>query len=252
MFGAIAKTYYAEKIGVKPEDLVVVSIMPCQAKKYEAARPEFAPNGVWDVDYVITTRELGAMLHEAGVNLANLEDEAYDSPFGESTGAGVIFGVTGGVLEAALRSVHTMLTGENLAGDAINFRAVRGLDGVKEAKVEVAPGMTVNVAIASGLGNARKVLDMVRADRNRFQAIEIMACPGGCINGGGQPYIHEDRKGTLERRMEGLYAEDVGKPVRLSHENPDIKKLYKEFLGEPGSEKAHHLLHTVYHNNPRA
>ena len=226
--------------------------MPCQAKKYEAARPEFAPNGVWDVDYVITTRELGAMLHEAGVNLANLEDEAYDSPFGESTGAGVIFGVTGGVLEAALRSVHTMLTGENLAGDAINFRAVRGLDGVKEAKVEVAPGMTVNVAIASGLGNARKVLDMVRADRNRFQAIEIMACPGGCINGGGQPYIHEDRKGTLERRMEGLYAEDAGKPCRLSHENRDIKKLYEEFLGEPGSEKAHHLLHTVYHNNPRA
>ena len=248
MFGAIAKTYYAEKIGVKPEDLVVVSIMPCQAKKYEAARPEFAPNGVWDVDYVITTRELGAMLHEAGVNLANLEDEAYDSPFGESTGAGVIFGVTGGVLEAALRSVHTMLTGENLAGDAINFRAVRGLDGVKEAKVEVAPGMTVNVAIASGLGNARKVLDMVRADRNRFQAIEIMACPGGCINGGGQPYIHEDRKGTLERRMEGLYAEDAGKPCRLSHENPDIKKLYEEFLGEPGSEKAHHLLHTKYHS----
>jgi len=252
MFGAIAKTYYAEKIGVKPEDLVVVSIMPCQAKKYEAARPEFAPNGVWDVDYVVTTRELGAMLHEAGVNLANLEDEAYDSPLGESTGAGVIFGVTGGVLEAALRSVHTMLTGENLAGDAINFRAVRGLDGVKEAKVEVAPGMTVNVAIASGLGNARKVLDMVRADRNRFQAIEIMACPGGCINGGGQPYIREDRKGTLERRMEGLYAEDAGKPCRLSHENPDIKKLYEEFLGEPGSEKAHHLLHTVYHNNPRA
>ncbi len=252
MFGAIAKTYYAEKIGVKPEDLVVVSIMPCQAKKYEAARPEFAPNGVWDVDYVVTTRELGAMLHEAGVNLANLEDEEYDSPLGESTGAGVIFGVTGGVLEAALRSVHTMLTGENLAGDAINFRAVRGLDGVKEAKVEVAPGMTVNVAIASGLGNARKVLDMVRADRNRFQAIEIMACPGGCINGGGQPYIREDRQGTLERRMKGLYAEDAGKPCRLSHENPDIKKLYEEFLGEPGSEKAHHLLHTVYHNNPRA
>lgn len=252
MFGAIAKSYYAEKIGVKPEDLVVVSVMPCQAKKYEAARPEFAPNGVWDVDYVVTTRELVAMLHEAGVNLANLEDEEYDSPLGESTGAGVIFGVTGGVLEAALRSVHTMLTGENLAGDAINFRAVRGLDGVKEAKVEVAPGMTVNVAIASGLGNARKVLDMVRADRGRFQAIEIMACPGGCINGGGQPFIHEDRKGTLERRMEGLYAEDAGKPCRLSHENPDIKKLYEAFLGEPGSEKAHRLLHTVYHHNARS
>ena len=252
MFGAIAKSYYAEKIGVDPKDLVVVSIMPCQAKKYEAARPEFSHDGVRDVDYVVTTRELVAMFNEAGINLANLDDAEYDSPLGESTGAAVIFGVTGGVLEAAIRSVHTMLTGENLSGDAINFRAVRGLDGVKEAKVEVAPGLTVNVAIASGLGNARKVLDMVRADRNRFQAIEIMACPGGCINGGGQPLITHDRKAILEQRMQGLYEEDAGKPVRLSHENPDIKKLYAEFLGEPGSEKAHHLLHTVYHNNPRA
>jgi len=248
MFGAIAKSYYAEKIGVKPEDLIVVSIMPCQAKKYEAARPEFAPGGIKDVDYVITTRELVRLLHEAGINLANREDEDYDSPLGESTGAGVIFGVTGGVLEAALRSVHTMLTGQNLADDAINFRAVRGLDGVKEAKVEVAPGVSVNVAVASGLGNTRRVLDMVRKDRSRFQAIEIMACPGGCINGGGQPFIHDgNRAEVLRRRMEGLYAEDNGKQIRLSHENPDIKKLYDEYLGTPGSEKAHHLLHTVYH-----
>ncbi|MBR0457659.1 MAG: iron hydrogenase small subunit [Victivallales bacterium] len=251
MFGAIAKSYYAEKIGVKPEDLIVVSVIPCQAKKYESARPEFAPGGIKDVDYVVTTRELVRMFNEAGVNLANLQDDEYDNPLGESTGAGVIFGVTGGVLEAALRSVHTMLTGENLAGDAINFRSVRGLDGVKEAKVEVAPGLTVNVAVASGLGNARKALDMVRADRSRFQAIEIMACPGGCINGGGQPFIHGDRKATLERRMAGLYTEDECKTIRLSHENPDIKKLYAEFLGEPGSEKAHHLLHTVYHENHR-
>ena len=247
MFGAIAKSYYAEKIGVKPEDLIVVSVMPCQAKKYEAARPEFAPNGIRDIDYVVTTRELVRLFHEAGINLANLEDEDYDSPLGESTGAAVIFGVTGGVLEAALRSVHTMLTGENIAGDKINFRAVRGLDGVKEAKVEVAPGVSVNVAVASGLGNTRKVLDMVRKDRTRFQAIEIMACPGGCINGGGQPYIHGNRAETLQRRMEGLYAEDCGKQIRLSHENPDIKKLYAEFLGTPGGEKSHHLLHTVYH-----
>ena len=252
MFGAIAKTYYAEKIGVKPEDLVVVSVMPCQAKKYEAARPEFSHDGVRDVDYVVTTRELVRMFREAGINLANMEDAEYDSPLGESTGAAVIFGVTGGVLEAALRSVYTMLNdGKNLSGDAINFRAVRGLDGVKEAKVEVAPGLSVNVAVCSGLGNARKVLDMVRADRNRFQAIEIMACPGGCINGGGQPYINGDRAGALQHRMEGLYAEDAGKPCRLSHENPDIKKLYAEFLGEPGSEKAHHLLHTEYHQNLR-
>ena len=248
MFGAVAKSYYAEKIGVKPEDLIVVSVMPCQAKKYEAARPEFAPNGIRDIDFVVTTRELVRMFHEAGINLANLDDEEYDSPLGESTGAAVIFGVTGGVLEAALRSVHTMLTKENLADDAINFRAVRGLDGVKEAKVEVAPGVTVNVAVASGLGNTRKVLDMVRKDRSRFQAIEIMACPGGCINGGGQPFIHDgNRAETLRRRMEGLYAEDCGKQIRLSHENPDIQKLYKEYLGEPGGEKAHHLLHTVYH-----
>lgn len=238
MFGAIAKTYYAEKIGVKPEDLVVVSIMPCQAKKYEAARPEFAPNGVWDVDYVVTTRELGAMLHEAGVNLANLEDEAYDSPLGESTGAGVIFGVTGGVLEAALRSVHTMLTGENLAGDAINFRAVRGLDGVKEAKVEVAPGMTVNVAIASGLGNARKVLDMVRADRNRFQAIEIMACPGGCIGGGGQPEACFEQK---QLRNQGMFIADEDCTLRSSEQNTALDGVYNLLRG-----RAHELLHVHY------
>lgn len=251
MFGAVAKTYYAEKIGVNPKDLIVVSIMPCQAKKYEAGRPEFEHEGIKDVDYVVTTRELVRMFREGGINLANLEDAEYDNPLGESTGAAVIFGVTGGVLEAALRSVYWMLNGKNLEGDAINFRAVRGLDGVKEAKVDVAPGVSVNVAVCSGLGNARKVLDMVRADRNRFQAIEIMACPGGCINGGGQPYINGDRKAALAARMEGIYAEDAGKEKRLSHENSDIKKLYEEFLGEPGGEKAHHLLHTHYCSNAR-
>ena len=246
MFGAVAKSYYAEKIGVKPEDLIVVSVMPCQAKKYEAARPEFAPNGVRDVDYVVTTRELCRMFREAGVNLANLDDDEYDSPLGESTGAGVIFGVTGGVLEAALRTAYFMINGKNLEGDAINFRAVRGLDGIKEAKVEVAPGVTLTVAACSGLGNARKVLDMVRKDQSRFQAIEIMACPGGCINGGGQPFLH-GHADLLEQRMKGLYTEDESKTLRMSHENPDIKKLYDEYLGTPGSEKAHHLLHTVYH-----
>ena len=246
MFGAIAKSFYAEKLGIDPKDLIVVSVMPCQAKKYEAARPEFAPNGVRDIDYVVTTRELCKMFREAGVNLANMEDDKYDSPLGASTGAADIFGVTGGVLEAALRSVYWMLNGKNLEGDAINFRAVRGLDGVKEAKVEVAPGLSVNVAVASGLGNARKVLEMVREDRSRFQAIEIMACPGGCINGGGQPFLHGHRD-LLDKRMKGLYTEDESKALRLSHENPDIQALYKEYLGEPGSHKAHHLLHTVYH-----
>ncbi|MCQ2397445.1 MAG: [FeFe] hydrogenase, group A [Lentisphaeria bacterium] len=246
MFGAIAKSYYAEKLGLDPKDLIVVSVMPCQAKKYEAARPEFAPNGVRDVDYVLTTRELCKMFREAGINLGNMKDEEYDNPLGKSTGAADIFGVTGGVLEAALRSVHSMLTGEDLAGDAVNFRAVRGLDGIKEATVEVAPGLKVTAAVCSGLGNARKVLEMVRKDPNRFQAIEIMACPGGCINGGGQPFLHGDRS-LLEKRMKGLYDEDANKPLRMSHQNPDIQALYTEFLGEPGSQKAHHLLHTNYH-----
>lgn len=247
MFGAIAKSYYAEKIGVAPKDLVVVSVMPCQAKKYEAARPEFSHDGVRDVDYVLTTRELCRMFREAGVNLANMNDEQFDSPLGQSTGAADIFGVTGGVLEAALRSVRSVLTNEDLTGDAINFRAVRGLDGIKEAKVEIAPGLTVNAAVCSGLGNARKILEMVRKEPNCFQAIEIMACPGGCINGGGQPFTHGDST-LLEKRMRGLYLEDASKPLRMSHNNPDIKKLYEEFLGEPGSEKAHHLLHTKYHS----
>ncbi len=247
MFGAIAKSYYAEKIGVAPKDLVVVSVMPCQAKKYEAARPEFSHDGVRDVDYVLTTRELCRMFREAGVNLANMNDEQFDSPLGQSTGAADIFGVTGGVLEAALRSVRSVLTNEDLTGDAINFRAVRGLDGIKEAKVEIAPGLTVNAAVCSGLGNARKILEMVRKEPNRFQAIEIMACPGGCINGGGQPFTHGDST-LLEKRMRGLYLEDASKPLRMSHNNPDIKKLYEEFLGEPGSERAHHLLHTKYHS----
>ena len=245
MFGAIAKSYYAEKLGLKPEDLIVVSIMPCQAKKYEAARPEFAKDGVRDVDFVVTTRELCRMFREAGINLANMEDEEYDNPLGLSSGAADIFGVTGGVLEAACRSVYYMINGKNLEGDAINFRAVRGLDGIKEATVEIAPGKTIRVAACSGLGNARKVLDMVRQDPNRFQAIEIMACPGGCINGGGQPFLH-GQSDLLEKRMKGIYTEDEAKTMRLSHENADIQALYKEFLGEPGSEKAHHLLHTTY------
>ena len=247
MFGAIAKSYYAEKIGVKPENLVVVSVMPCQAKKYEASRPEFKNDGVRDVDYVVTTRELCRMFREAGVNLSNMEEEEFDSPLGTSTGAADIFGVTGGVLEAALRTAYFLLNGKNLAGDAINFRAVRGLDGVKEAKIPVTETLTASVAVCSGLGNARKVLDMVREDPNRFQAIEIMACPGGCINGGGQPFLH-GQTDLLEKRMKGLYQEDESKVMRMSHENPDIKALYDEYLGEPGSEKAHHLLHTTYHS----
>jgi NADH-quinone oxidoreductase subunit G len=187
------------------------------------------------------------MFKEAGVNLANMDEEEFDNPLGISTGAADIFGVTGGVLEAALRTAYFMINGKNLEGDAVNFRAVRGLDGVKEACIPVAPGLTLNVAACSGLGNARKLLEMVQKDPNRFQAIEIMACPGGCINGGGQPYLHGDSD-LLEKRMKGLYTEDESKAMRMSHENPAIKALYQEYLGEPGSEKAHHLLHTHYHS----
>ena len=245
MFGAIAKSYYAEKIGVKPQDLIVVSVMPCLAKKYEAARSEFAPNGVRDIDFVLSTRELVRMLREAGVNLAEMDDERYDSPLGQSTGAADIFGVTGGVLEAALRTAYNLATGKELAGDAINFRGVRGLEGVKEATIDIA-GTKLNVAVSSGLGNARKVLEKIRNGEAQYHAIEIMACPGGCINGGGQPYIHGNVE-ILHKRMDGIYAEDERKALRKSHQNPDIIKLYEEYLGQPGGEKAHGLLHTHYH-----
>lgn len=242
MFGAIAKTYYAQKIGVKPQDMTVVSVMPCLSKKYEAARKEFAPNGVRDVDIVISTRELADMIREAGIVFENLAESAFDNPLGESTGAGVIFGASGGVLEAALRTAADWLTGEDLK--AIDFEAVRGLEGVKEATVEVA-GMQLRVAVSSGLGNARKILEKIRKGEVQYHAIEIMACPGGCLNGGGQPYI-KDNTDILERRREAIYRDDVNKPLRKSHENPSIKKLYAEFLGEPGGELAHQLLHTHY------
>lgn len=243
MFGAIAKTYYAEKIGVKPEDMVVVSIMPCLAKKYECNREEFAPNGVKDVDFVLSTRELAKMFKEAGVNIAELEADDYDHPLGESTGAAVIFGASGGVLEAALRTAYEIATGTELAD--VNFTAVRGLEGVKEATIDVG-GTKLNVAVTSGLGNARKVLEKIQRGEANYHAIEIMACPGGCLNGGGQPYIHGDQS-KLEARLKGIYAEDAGKTLRKSHENPYIKQLYAEFLGEPCGHKSHELLHTHYH-----
>jgi len=240
MFGAIAKSYYAEKIGVSPKDLIVVSIMPCLAKKYEAAKPEFINNGVPDVDYVLSTRELAKMFKEAGINIAKLKDEDYDNPLGESTGAGVIFGASGGVLEAALRTVSEVISKTELKD--VNFVEVRGLEGIKEATVKIGE-LDVKVAVTSGLGNARKILEKIRSGEAKYHAIEIMACPGGCINGGGQPYIHGDTT-KLERRMKMIYTEDERKVIRKSHDNPYIQKLYKEFLGEPGSKKSHELLHT--------
>jgi len=242
MFGAIAKSYYAEKMGIKPSDLVVVSIMPCLAKKYEAARPEFAHDGVKDVDYVLSTRELASMIKEAGVMFSSLKDEDYDNPLGESTGAGVIFGASGGVLEAALRTANDVLSGKDIK--EIDFVAIRGLEGIKEATVTVA-GKELKVAVCSGLGNARKLLTKIRDGEVTYHAIEIMACPGGCINGGGQPYTGSNLK-TLEKRKEAIYTADKNIPLRKSHQNPSIQKLYKEYLGEPGSQLAHKLLHTHY------
>jgi len=243
MFGAIAKTYYAENIGVKPENLVVVSVMPCQAKKYEAGRPEFAHDGVRDVDYVLTTREMARMFNEAGIDISKMQNDNFDNPLGESTGAAVIFGVTGGVCEAALRTAYEWATNKELKD--VNFTAVRGLDGIKEASIDI-DGTEVKVAVSSGLGNVRKLLEKIQSGECKYHVIEIMACPGGCINGGGQPYIHAETD-ILEQRMKGIYAIDSGMEKRKSHENPYIQKLYKDFLGKPGSEKAHHLLHTEYY-----
>lgn len=242
MFGAIAKTYLAEKMGVKPEDLIVVSVMPCLAKKYEAARPEMAKNGVPDVDIVISTRELAQMVKEAGIDFVSLEDETFENPLGESTGAAVIFGASGGVMEAALRTAYEWVTNEPL--ESLDFEVVRGLQGIKEATVKI-KDMDVKVAITNGLGNARKLLQAIREGKANYHLIEIMACPGGCIDGGGQPYIHGNTE-ILQKRMKAIYKEDKNKTIRKSHENPYIKNLYDEFLGKPYGEKAHELLHTYY------
>jgi NADH-quinone oxidoreductase subunit G len=242
MFGAIAKSYYAEKIGVDPKDLIVVSVMPCLAKKYEASREEFSNEGVPDVDIVISTRELGDMMKEAGISFAKLPEGEYDNPLGQASGAGVIFGSSGGVLEAALRTANDWLSGEDI--EEIDFNDVRGLEGIKEATVNVA-GIEVKAAISSGLGNARKLLEKIHKGETQYHIIEIMACPGGCLNGGGQPFINCD-SAILEKRKQAIYQADVDLPIRKSHQNPDIIKLYDEFLGEPGSKKAHELLHTKY------
>ena len=242
MMGTVAKTFYAQKIGVKPEDIVMVSVMPCIAKKYEAVRPEHQTNGVRDVDYVITTRELTKMLRESGIDLRYMDDEEFDNPLGEATGAGIIFGATGGVLEAALRTVYEEVTGQELRD--VDFTAVRGLKGVKEATIDL-NGKLINVAAASGLGNARKLLENIERGTSKYDVIEIMACPGGCINGGGQPYSHE-RMERIEERTQTLYRIDRELALRKSHQNPSIIKLYEEFLGKPGGEKAHELLHTNY------
>jgi NADP-reducing hydrogenase subunit HndD len=242
MFGAIAKTYFADKIKVKREDLVVVSIMPCVAKKYESSRDEFAVNGNPDVDYALTTRELAQLIHLANIEFKSLPDEEFDQPMGESTGASVIFGTTGGVIEAAVRTAYELQTGKTL--ERLDFEELRGMEGLRKATIDF-DGLPIHIGIAHGLGNARKLLEEIKAGTSEFHAIEIMSCPGGCIGGGGQPYHHGDVE-ILKKRQKAIYSEDKNKTIRKSHENPYIKKLYEEFLGKPMSEKAHHLLHTEY------
>ena len=239
----IRNRYNVNVIGVKREDMVVVSIMPCLAKKSEAAREEFKVNGNPDVDFSLTTRELAHMIKQCNLNLNDMPSEDFDSPLGESTGAAVIFGATGGVMEAAVRTAYEVFTKKKL--DNIDFEVLRGFDGVKTATVDFA-GTPINVAVAYGLNNARIIMEEVRDGNPRgFHAVEVMACPGGCIGGAGQPYHHGDSS-IIRKRMEATYREDAGKPIRKSHENPSIIAIYKEYFGEPCGHKSHELLHTHY------
>ena len=242
MFGSIAKTYFVDKIKVKRQDLVVVSIMPCLAKKYECTRDEFKVEGNPDVDYSVSTRELAHLIQQANIDFHSLPEEEFDNPLGESTGAGVIFGATGGVIEAAVRTAYELYTRKKL--EKVDFMELRGMDGIREATIDF-NGLPIKIGIAHGLGNARKLLEGIRSGKSSYHAIEIMACPGGCIGGGGQP-LHHGNFDILKERMAAIYREDAGKPVRKSHENPYIMKLYEEFLGRPMSEKSHKLLHTHY------
>ncbi len=250
MYGAMVKTYYAEKAGIDPKDIVVVSIMPCTAKKFEAARDELSTNGLRTIDVSLTTRELAKMIREAGIKFTELPDEVCDPFLGIASGAAHIFGATGGVMEAALRTVYEILEGKPL--ENLDIHAVRGTDAIKEATIKVA-GMDVNVAVTSGLENASKLLDMVRSGEKNYHFIEVMACPGGCVNGGGQPHQPGYVRNFTDLRAVragGLYSEDANMPLRKSHENPEVKELYETYLGEPGSHKAHELLHTHYEKRP--
>lgn len=254
MFGALAKTYYAEKMGINPADIVSVSAMPCAAKKYEANRPEMFSSGYQDIDAGLTTREIGKMIKQAGIDFENLPDDDFDSIMGESSGAAVIFGATGGVMEAAIRTVYELVTGREVPFVHLDIMPVRGLEGIKEASLvlqNVLPdfsyleGVELKVAVAHGLKNARIIMDQIKDGKSPYHFVELMACPGGCIGGGGQPIPTNDE--IRKKRIEAIYREDSGKPIRKSHENPEIKKIYEEFLTTgPLGHKSHKLLHTHY------
>lgn len=253
MFGAVAKTYYADKINIKAQDMIVVSIMPCTAKKFECERPEMRDSGYQDVDYVLTTRELAMMIKQAGIDFNKLDDEQYDSILGESSGAAVIFGATGGVMEAALRTAYEIVTGREVPFTNLNIQPVRGMDGVKEATISIKnvkpewsflEGVDLNVAVAHGLGNARFLMDKIQRGEANYHFIEVMGCPGGCLGGGGQPMPTSPE--IREKRAEAIYSEDESMVIRKSHENPEVVEIYKQFLGAPLSHKSHELLHTHY------
>lgn len=253
MFGALVKTYYAKKAKIDPEDIVSVSIMPCTAKKFEANRPEMHASGYRDVDLVLTTREFARMVKQAGINFEALEDEEFDSFMGASTGAAVIFGVTGGVMEAALRTAYEVITGREVPFDGLNITPVRGMDEVKEVTVKIEEtlpewnfleGVELKTCVAHGLANAKKVMDKVKKGEAQYHFIEVMACPGGCLGGGGQPI--PTNLAIRQERSKAIYQEDAGKPIRKSHDNPEVVKLYEEFLKKPLGHKSHELLHTSY------
>ena len=251
MFGAILKTYYAEREHIDPKKLYVVSVMPCIAKKFERQRPEMKEEDLYDVDNVITTRELARMIKQANIEFEKLQDSEFDNPMGEATGAGAIFGVTGGVMEAALRTAQDILTGEDL--QKIDFKQVRGTEGIKRAEIKIA-GKPIKVVSASGLSNARKILEEIKQGKSDYQFVEIMACPGGCIMGGGQPIKDSKTQAEVDikkLRGEALYSIDEKSKIRKSHENPIVKTIYKDFLGNPGGEKAHKLLHTHYYKREK-
>ncbi len=252
MFGAVAKTYYAKKAGVDPKDIVVVSVMPCTAKKFECNRPEMSDSGYKDVDYVLTTRELARMIKQAGIDFKTLKEGEMDSPLGKSSGAADIFANTGGVMEAAVRTAYEIVTGRELPLDNLHIQPVIGLDGIKKASLKIEgclpewsflEGVELKVGVAHGLGNARKIIESMRSGEE-FHFIEVMTCPGGCIGGGGQPRFTTDE--IREKRIEAIYKEDEGKKIRKSHENPEIKQIYEEFLGKPVGNISHKLLHTKY------